>query len=41
VEELGLEIAESEFDNKVVRYFGEKKMLKLISQKFHWPIMEE
>jgi hypothetical protein len=41
VEELRLEIAESEHDSKVARHFGQEKTLELISRNFYWPKMEE
>jgi hypothetical protein len=41
VEEIRLEIAESEHDSKVAGYFEQKKTLELISRNFYWPKMEE
>jgi hypothetical protein len=41
VEEIRLEITESEYDRKVAGHFGQKKTLELISRNFYWPKMEE
>jgi dUTP pyrophosphatase len=41
VEELRLEIAESEHDSKVAGHFGQKKTLELIMRNFYWPKIEE
>jgi hypothetical protein len=35
VEDIRLEIAESKHDSKVVRHFGKKKMLELITRNFY------
>jgi hypothetical protein len=41
VEELRLEIAESEHDGKVAGNFGQKNTLELISRNCDWPKMED
>jgi hypothetical protein len=41
IEELRLEITESEHDSKVAGHFGQKKTLELISRNFYWLKMED
>jgi cell pole-organizing protein PopZ len=41
VEEIRLQIAESEYDSKVAGHFRQKKTLELITRNFYWPEMEE